>query len=170
MEDVFVERLITRKLGGKELAVKLGALLLALALAIVTFLIPAISFFAPLIILGAGWLGWIIWSRSSLEYEYSLSNGELTIDCIYGQQKRKHVAEVNLRDRLEYMAPVSSEHNNELNRQANKVLDVASSANAPGRWFMNVKGEAGLTRILFEPDERLVTAMRRCAPSKVKAV
>lgn len=168
MDDVFVERLIQRKMSGKELLIKIGALLLAIILAFVAFTVPVLQLIAPLVLLGAGWLGWIIWSRSSLEYEYSLSNGELTIDCIQGQQKRKHVAEINIRERLDYMAPVSNDHSSELNRQASKTVDVASSSNAPGRWFMNVKGETGLTRVFFEPDEKLVAAIRRCAPSKVK--
>lgn len=169
MDDVFVERLITRKTGGKEIGIKLGAVALVLVVGFFGFLIPAISFIAPLLLLGAGWLGWKVWSRSNVEYEYSLSNGELTIDAIYGQQKRKNVTTVSLRERMEIMAPVSPDFQTELSRQAT-VLDVASSPNAPGRWFMLVKAETGLTRILFEPDEKLLAAMRRAAPSKVKGL
>lgn len=168
MDDVFVEKLVTRKLGGKELAVKLGAVMLVLAVAVVTFAIPLLRMVAPLLIVGAGWLGWIIWSRSSVEYEYSLSNGELTVDGIYGQQKRKNIITINVRERMELMAPVNGDYSSELNRQC-KVVDIASSPNASGRWFMIVNGETGPVRVYFEPDERLITAMRRCAPSKVKA-
>lgn len=169
MDDVFVERLITRKAGGKELGIKLGAILLVLVVGVLAFAIPAISFIAPFLLVGAGWVGWMIWSRSNVEYEYSLSNGELTIDAIYGQQKRKNVTTVSLRERMELLAPVSPDYQEELSRQAT-VLDVASAANAPHRWFMMVRGETGLKRIFFEPDEKLLAAMRRAAPSKVKGL
>lgn len=168
MDDVFIEKLVSRKTGGKELGIKLGAVLIVLVLSVVAFLIPVLQMVAPLVMVGAGWLGWMVWNRSSVEYEYSLSNGELTIDAIYGQQKRKTVLALNLRERMELMAPVSEEYGSELNRTATQTLDVASSPNAIGRWFMNVKGEAGLTRVFFEPDERMITAMHRAAPSKVQ--
>ncbi|MEG1874956.1 MAG: hypothetical protein RR185_05240 [Angelakisella sp.] len=170
MDDVFVEKLVTRKLGGKELAVKLGAIALVLVLGVVAFLVPVLQMVAPIILVGAGWLGWMAWSRSSVEYEYSLSNGELTIDGIFGQQKRKSVITVSLRERMEFMAPVSNDYSDELNRTVSKTMDVSSASNAPGRWFMNVKGESGLIRIFFEPDEKLASAMRRAAPSKVKGL
>ncbi|MEG0752977.1 MAG: hypothetical protein RR461_04035 [Angelakisella sp.] len=168
MDDVFIEKLVSRKTGGKELGIKLGAVALVVVAAAVSFMIPFLQMVLPLVLLGVGWVGWKIWNRSSVEYEYSLSNGELTIDAIYGQQKRKTVISIGLRERLELMAPVSEEYGSELSRTATKILDVASAPNAMGRWFMNVKGESGLTRVFFEPDERMVTAMRRCAPSKVQ--
>lgn len=168
MNDVFVEKLVSRRLGGKELLVKLGAVLLVLVVAVLSFTIQFLQIVAPILVVGAGWLGWVLWSRSNVEYEYSLSNGELTIDGIYGQQKRKNVAMVTLRERMELMAPVNADYQNDLNRAAARTLDVASAPNAPGRWFMNVNGETGLLRIFFEPDEKMIAAMRRAAPSKVK--
>ncbi|MEG0542391.1 MAG: hypothetical protein RR528_08690, partial [Angelakisella sp.] len=114
MDDVFIEKLVSRKTGGKELGIKLGAVALVVVAAAVSFMIPFLQMVLPLVLLGVGWVGWKIWNRSSVEYEYSLSNGELTIDAIYGQQKRKTVISIGLRERLELMAPVSEEYGSEL--------------------------------------------------------
>ena len=168
MDDVFVERLIARKSSGKDILMKAGIIFGAAILIVASISIPQINFIAPFLAVGAGWGAWMLLGRTNVEFEYSLSNGELTIDAIYGQRKRKNLASVTVRERMEIMAPVSNEYTSELNRQAGKIIDAASMKNAPNRWFMNVKGESGLVRIFFEPDETMITAMRRCAPSKVK--
>lgn len=168
MDDVFVERLISKKSGVKEIGIKVGAVILVLLAALLAF--SFIPMLAPVIVVAVGWLGWILWNRGNVEFEYSLSNGELTIDTIFGQQKRKHLVELNIRERVELIAPVTEEFSSELNRTASAVYDASSSPNALGRYFINAKGETGLTRIFFEPDEKLLQALRRCAPSKVKGV
>ncbi|MEG1942389.1 MAG: hypothetical protein RR049_01115, partial [Angelakisella sp.] len=154
MEDVFIEKIVSRRPGAKEMAIKLGAVLLVVAVAVASFMIPILQMFAPLMILGAGFLGRKLWSWSSVEYEYSFSSGRLTIDAIYGQQKRKTLLSVTVSESLELMASVSEEYGSELSRTASQTIDAASSPNAIGRQFMNIKGDSGVTRVFFEPDER----------------
>ena len=169
MDDVFVERLVARKSSGTDTLIKIGILAGAVILIFASFSIPAISFLAPFLVVGIGWGAWYLLSKTNVEFEYSLSNGDLTIDAIYGQRKRKTLSSINVRDRMEIMAAVNNNnYTTELNKKAGTTIDAASMKNAPNRWFMNVKGESGLVRIFFEPDEKLVTAMRRCAPSVVK--
>ncbi len=168
MDDVFVERLVARKLSGLDRLKKLGIVIAIIAVAVISFSIQAISALAPVLIVGACWGGWILMGRTNVEYEYSLSNGELTIDAIYGQSKRKTLVSVVLRENLEIMAPAKSEHKSELTRTVQKEYDVASQKDAPNAWFMMIKGKEGLVRVLFEPDERLINSMRKCAPHKVK--
>ena len=168
MDDVFVERLVARKASGTDMLMKMGLVLGAIVLIALSFMIQAISFLAPVIVVGIGWGAWILFSKTNVEFEYSLSNGELTIDGVYGQRKRKNLISISVRERMEIMAPVSNDYSSELNKQVSNTLDVASMKNAPNRWFMNVKGDTGLVRVFFEPDEKLITAMRKCAPSKVK--
>ena len=166
MDDVFVERLVARKMGPKEMGIKALIALAAVVLIFVSGTLGAILM--PLVAAVALVGGWYLWVLTNVEYEYSLSNGDLTVDAIYGQRRRKNRLEVNLRERLELMAPLSPRYQSELSRACVRVLDVASAPNADNRWFLLLRGENGLTRVIFEPDQRMVDAIRRCAPSKVQ--
>ena len=166
MDDVFIERLVARKMGPKEMAIKALIALAVVVLLLVSMMISPI--WVPLLVAVAVAGGWYLWTITNVDYEYSLSNGELTVDAIYGQRRRKNQLEANLRERLELMAPLSPRYQSELSRSCVRVLDAASAPNADGRWFLLLRGENGLTRVIFEPDQRMVDAIRRCAPSKVQ--
>ena len=168
MDDVFVERLITRKSGAKEIAMKA---LIVIGVILVFFLsFRYLRLLAPIVIVLGLWGAWTFWTRLNIEYEYSLSNGELSVSAIYGQQKRKDLMEIPLREKLEILAPVNNDFRDELQRNVAKTHDFASSPNANNRYFMIVSGEQGLEKIFFEPDEKMLKAIRRVVPSKVKGV
>ncbi len=168
MDDVFVERLIAKKPNAKEILIKA-----AIILGVAAVFIIAMRYFrmlAPLLILGAAFGGWVLWTRTNIEYEYSLSNGELTFDVIYGQQKRKKLKEINLREKVEVLAPVSNDFSDDLNRNVSQNIDYSSSPSASGRYFMIINGEKGFERIFFEPDEKMLKSIRKVIPSKVKGI
>ena len=98
MDDVFVERLVARKMGPKEMGIKA---LIALAAVVLIFVSGTLgAFLMPLVAAVALVGGWYLWVLTNMEYEYSLSNGDLTVDAIYGQRRRKNRLEVNLRERV----------------------------------------------------------------------
>ncbi len=43
-------------------------------------------------------LGSIAFSYTKREFEYTVTQGTLTLDCIYGKKKRKHILEIKLLD------------------------------------------------------------------------
>lgn len=95
--DLFTERLIPKKITGKDMA--LSALLLVAAL-----IISALSFvflgFAAIIITAAALYGayYFISGILLVEYEYTLTNEELDIDKIIAKRKRVCLKSYNLKD------------------------------------------------------------------------
>ena len=88
-QDVFVEQIIKRRHNAMDYLIYVG---LIVAFFIVCFaglfIIPS---FGILLIAAAGYGAyWLITSRN-LEFEYSVTNGDLTIDRIINRQRRKRV-------------------------------------------------------------------------------
>ena len=169
MDDVFVEKLVAKKAGAIEWLMRAAIIIGVIAVFLIFSMIQAISFLAPVALVAAVFAGWFLWSKTRIEYEYSLSNGELTVDVIYGQQRRKNLLSIPLRELCDIIAPATESYSSEMNSAASRIIDVSSSPSA-NRWFMNLSGEGGCTRVFFEPDERLLAALRRCVPSKIKGL
>lgn len=51
----------------------------------------------------------VLFPRTSIEYEYLYCDKTISVDVIYGQEKRKTLADYSL-DRMEILAPVGSHH------------------------------------------------------------
>lgn len=90
--DTFVEQIIVKKKGPKEIAVITGTIVLAVILVFVLlwFFNVFSLVFDILIVYGAWWLI----TGQNIEYEYSVTNGDIDIDQIIAQRKRKRVVSV----------------------------------------------------------------------------
>lgn len=166
MDDIFVERLVEKKVTKADTFKKVLIITVALFICMVCFLVEALFTFFHIIVAALCAIIWFVFSKMSIEYEYSLSHGDLTIDIIYAKRSRKNVYEINLKDRLEYLAPNTQDHGGEFNRQAVRTIDVSADSAGDDVYFMNVSSDKGLVRVLFDPNEKLLVAMRKCAPSK----
>ena len=92
--DVFVEWLVKRRKSGLDWAMILGSLVLSVVLLLVSFHVavlvnfPMIPYF---LFFGCAYgVYWII-SQLNLEFEYSFTNGDITVDKIINKKKRKRV-------------------------------------------------------------------------------
>ena len=70
MDDVFIERLVARKMGPKEMAIKALIALAVVVLLLVSMMISPI--WVPLLVAVAVAGGWYLWTITNVEYEYSL--------------------------------------------------------------------------------------------------
>ena len=79
-QDIFVEQIIQRRRSGTDYLIYVG---LSLAFLVICFLgLFVIPMFGFLVIIAAGYgMYWVVTSRN-LEFEYSVTNGDLTIDRI----------------------------------------------------------------------------------------
>lgn len=120
------------------------------------------------IILGAllGVASYFVFQELDLEYEYLYVNGTLTVDKIMGKAARKKCVEVTF-DQVELVAPVKSWRAGELNGRKAVVLDYTSGTQSEQTYAMFFRGAKGFTKLLFEPNDKMLEAMRFTAPSKV---
>lgn len=100
----------------------------------------------------------------NVEYEYAVTNGEVDIDKIIAQRRRKHIITVDARD-FEYFAPLSGEHKAVFNRQdyARKI-DVFSAPDASNIYFAYFFKNGEKIRLAFQPTERMIEDFERFVP------
>ena len=84
MGDVFVEQIIKRRLSLGGLAIRIGAIFLVL---IGILLLPFLKLILTITVTALFiYLAYLAFVYTSVEYEYSFVNGELTIDRILGKR------------------------------------------------------------------------------------
>jgi len=79
----------------------------------------------------------MLWGMTSIEYEYCIVQGELTMDKIIGARKRKTIASFLIRN-AETIAPYS----NNIPKDA-AVIDASASYDRPDTWVAVYKDENG---------------------------
>jgi hypothetical protein len=111
MLDAVVECLVKRQNTivtyiARFFMISFDAILLAASLLVFVYL-PAFVV-VVFVFIGLGWLvTWLVIKYTSVEFEYSYFDEELTIDKIYNKSKRKRVGRFALA-RLEYIVPADS--------------------------------------------------------------
>lgn len=172
--DTFLEYLVKQKTTGRTLALKiliiLGTILITLIFLTLCLVksLNSFSFFFLLGIAGAIYGAWFLFRNFRVEFEYIVTNGEMDVDKILGQQKRKRLATINFRE-MEIMAPVGGEHKSEFeNASIPKTIDASVSKDEKGAYFIvGTDKKAGRVRLVFTPDERIIKSAQTVAPRKV---
>jgi hypothetical protein len=163
MAEVFVEHLVKRKVGIYNWILRFLAVVASVCS---VFLFPYLGVFTLTVMFGIIYLCYIVFSNTSIEYEYSFLNGELTIDRILGQRKRKHVATFDL-NQTEIVARTNSE-DIQSRAKGMRVADFSSGMQSADMCSMIVNGKNGQIHVLFEPDEEMIRAMKYVRPSLIR--
>ena len=161
MSESYVECLVKAKqpAWAKILKVLLIVLTVLSCLVMFVFII-----FLP-IALAAGVGAYFLNMYTDLEYEYLYLDKELSVDKIMAKSKRKRVGTYSI-DRMEVFAPVFSYHlDNFKNRQVKeKDYSIGEVLQPDGRYAMYYEGGE---KIILNPNEELVKAIKNVAPRKV---
>ncbi len=93
--DSFNEQLIAVKKDAKTKAIQIAiyviAALFIIGLGFLAYIQPIFSMFIILIAVGVGYLAYFLASKLNIEYEYSVTNGEVDVDVIIAKNKRKRL-------------------------------------------------------------------------------
>ncbi len=160
MGDYFIEQLVKRN-------ATVGTILAKAALILVTVLSLFVMLLFPLGI----WLTIILvvvdvflFKRMDVEYEYSFYNGELDIDKVMAKESRKRQFSTTIKD-MDLLAPTGAQEL--LGYQRLKAVDY-STRTAGSQTYEMVTFKGGeKVRMIFEPNEEMLNAMRDLAPRKV---
>ena len=83
MTDVFVEYMVKKKTGSKDVLMSLGVSILGAILIFVSIFLTPVSPMIPfLVICGVIYGVYYVISSRSLEFEYSITNGDIAVDKI----------------------------------------------------------------------------------------
>lgn len=154
--DVFVEQLIKKNMGPKDYAIIIATILGAIILVVLSLLIiPVISFF---ILIAACFVAYYLTTSRSLEFEYSVTNGSITIDKIICRRKRKRVISVEAHD-IEDMGKFRPEIVK--NKSGYKPFFASQYDDGRDAWYFCAHtAKEGNVLVVFDPDEKVMNAIK----------
>lgn len=163
MENALIEMLVKAKTTQKGWMCRVLGITLTILCVFVMLIVGPLGLLLAFLF---GYLTYKVWQLTDIEYEYSYFGGEVTIDKIMGQEKRKRMIEFALNE-CEAAGYEDSEKLAYYKNNKFEVLDL-TTGEAGHRRFLAVLCKDGKQRkIYFEPDEKMVQAMKNIAPNIV---
>ena len=164
MDEVFVEQIVKRRISISGILLRMLFIFLTLA-GLMSMMILGMLGFTIAILLG--YVTYLVWAYTSVEYEYSFLNGELSVDKIIGQRKRKSIANYDIKE-AEIVAPLVSDA--VVRASGNAIIKDYSTRinNNDDVYAMIINNSNGKFKVVFEPNEKVLEAMYHVRPAIVK--
>lgn len=160
--DTFVEQIIKKQKGAKEIAIIAGIVLAFMLVSYFSFIFLYIYGF--ILVLGAGYGAWYLITSQNIEYEYSVTNGDIDIDQIIAQRKRKRVVSV-VGSKIESLEPYTAAI---ASRPFDRRVIAAPNDTVPNLWcFTYHSKKSGHTLVIFQPEQRVLDALKVELPALV---
>jgi len=163
MSEVFLEWIVKAKTTTLGIAARIGGILLVI-IAVLSFVILGI--YSMIAVFFTGFLLYKIWQWTNIEYEYSFLTGELDIDMIMGQNSRKRVFSISIND-TEIIAHEKSDRIAYFNNPDVTVIDYSTGIPSDDKYVIAANLDGKKTKVIFEPNRKMIEAMRELAPNKV---
>ena len=164
MGDLYSEYLVKKQPTTKDAVIRYGLIALTVLFAAAgLFMIPLLLIVAVALAVAC----YFIIPKTDMEYEYLFVNGELDIDAVMAKSKRKKMKTLDIRD-ADLIAPLNSHRMDYYNGNTKlKTLDYSSGDPSHRRFAVIIKSGNENCRIIIEPDEHMIQAIKNSAPSKV---
>lgn len=167
--DIFLEYIVPRKKGAKEIIKTLASVvgvLFLLTICTILMVTPFGGIAIPLFAAGV-YGAYIIITNQNVEYEYIVTNGELDVDSIIHRRKRKRLISVHSRT-FDLVAPCGdSEFAREENATFTKVIDASSRMDNGKAYFAVFSKDGMKIKLIFEPTEKMLDAFKMFVPRNV---
>lgn len=172
MGDVFVERMVKKKMEGKDILLTVGILLAIVVLSgigfVVGFMILMFPMLTVIVAAGAVFGGYKLIGMRMLEFEYSLTNGYVTVDKIMNRSTRKRLTAFEC-DTCEDIGVYNEQEQRLKTRSFDTRVFATEYSDHRGSWYMIVRGKkTGKTLVVFDPDEDLQEAIKKFIPSSLR--
>lgn len=169
--DVFIEYLVKKKNTTKTYLLYIGIILATIVLSAIllylSLLINSLSFIFLLLVAGVIYGAWYLIGKLRIEYEYIVTNGEMDVDKIMAQRKRKRLVTVKLKD-VEVFAPVHGDHKHEFEKSVPLVIDACQDIADKSAYFLIINHpKKGMLKLIFTPNQKVIDSAKMFAPRKV---
>jgi len=155
MGDVFKEQIVKRKPTPQDTAVKICLWLLVVMIGFVAFV--NFRYFGMLIVFGVAFGVRFLTSYLNIEYEYIFTNGELDIDIIYDQARRKRVFSADVKQ-FEIMAHIDDKNHESAFGSAQETRDYSSGVPGSDTYVFLTDHEGKKIKVIIEPNEKMLKA------------
>lgn len=171
MDDSFHEMIVKGQKSQFDALKMAGLFVAALVLLILIFTFnPYLGILMPLLLFGVGYGLFYLLRGFSREFEYTITNGELDIDLIIAQRKRKRVFSGAARN-FESMAPMS--RGPQAGPGAGQATGSTAVIDCRGQGkgvHYEIRSEYKGQRVvvLFTPDDIIVNQLKRFNPARIQ--
>lgn len=164
-KSFFKEQIVKKQANGMDMLKKAVIVIVAIVLSFFSFIFLSVL---AVVAVAAIWFGaWFLLQRTNKEFEYVFTNGDLDIDTIYSKSRRKRSFSANIRE-FETVAKVNDSNYASEMRNFQEVLDFSSGANENNTYAAMLTYNGKKTKMLFEPNEKILEAMKHYIPRKLK--
>jgi len=174
MDVVFMEKIVKKKKDSMDYAKIAGLILSVFIIIILSLSVQFLVAFAPILIIGSAFGAWWLISGMNKEYEYSVTENFIDIDCIIAQRKRMRVFSGDVKE-CEICARVNTDFYRDYSKSKKTVLNFAPTDDEKKNYFIVTKNNAKKAKtkgetvlVIFEPDDRMIPSLRKYSPSKIK--
>lgn len=164
MDGLYAESHVKRKVTMKDKLIKaaiIGGMVVFFGLGFLVY--NVILLIVGVVFLG---LGYYFLPRLATEYEYVFCDGQLDFDKISGGVKRKTMLRVDF-EKLVVVAPKNSHSLDGYRHNGVEVKDFTSLQPEAKVYGLVISGGDKNTMIYFEPNEKMLAAMKQKAPRKI---
>ncbi len=162
--DIFFEQLVKKKWLPVDIAKTIGIILGGLAI-FWTGTLVALAYLGPpaislsfMLLAGLCYGCWWMITNLRVEYEYSATNGNVTVDKIISRRKRKRLVTFEARE-IEAFGKYQPEKFQ--NRQFDHQIDATTFNPEDEIWYAEVPHKTlGRTLLVFCPNERILMAIK----------
>lgn len=164
--------MITRYQDGKDKLQVFGLVFLCcLALAASFLFVGYIADVLGFVIfaIAAGFYGcYIFASMKRIEYEYIFTNGDMDVDKIMGQRKRKRLATIDI-STLTQFGRITDEKRAEILSSDNTVIDASDNLQTDNDYYLQCKHKNfGMCYLIFTPSDEFVEELKPYFPRALK--
>ena len=141
---------------------------LSLVLAVGFFLLSLMGFgiIGLILCVLAGVAYYFLSLNANIEFEYQYCDKEITVDKILNKSRRKNVGKYEV-SKIDALAPSRSYHLDEYKNKTLKTVDYSSREKNPQPDPTYTFIYDGKEKVIFEPTEEFVAAVKSVAPRKV---
>lgn len=164
--DVFLEKIVKRTKNITDIAIVVGIVVLSLLLTVILLSLSFLRAFVPLLFVGICYVAYAFIRNRNIEYEYIVTNGDLDIDMIIAQRKRKRIFSGNCKD-FEMVAKLSSgQYDYNTQNIKNRILAV-SSMQSQDVYFISLVKDGQKQLVFFEPHPKMLESFKKYIPRKI---
>ncbi len=160
MNETYVECLVARKSSGIMSFLKILLIMLT-----VVFVLVGMVFVPGLLVAIVTGIGaYFAYMNADVEYEYLYLDKEISIDKVMAKSRRKKVGTFSV-EKMEIMAPYNSYRLDNYKNREMKTVDYSSGVEQKPekRYIMICEGGK---KVILEPNEAMVRAIKNAAPRK----
>lgn len=169
MQDIFIEYLVKRQRTPKTALLKallvLAAVIVAVAAMMFSGALGPFSMISPLLVVGAFYGAYYLITSMNVEYEYSVTNGELDVDQITAQRKRKRLVSINCKQVEAFGRYKAAEHQG---KSYQTKLYLCDHIDNPDLWYCVTRlKESGQTLVVFNASQKMLDGIKPFLPRPI---